>query len=168
MWDLLDLGDDDNFQKEDSALPRPYRNINLGQNALSAPQESGIFGPGPGRYSLAQAVVDHKAGSYAAPGLWQIGFGLSDIKIWDRIEYSLGLAYGQGTYNHELPQEYRMGLTTKDSYLEARLDQRYQVYENLAAIMELGYATLDLDPEIWGPEKEEDAYLMTFGLSYEF
>lgn len=164
IWGMYATGDENNPPAHDIAIPKPFHS--LGFQTASQPffQSRGLNNPS--HYSLAQAVVDHETQSYSPPGLWQIGFGLSEISIMDNLKYSIGLAYGRGTYDQT--GEYRKGLTKKDSYIEARLDQRYHFYENLAAILELGYASLDLDPEIWGEDLEENAYLMTFGLSYEF
>lgn len=164
IWGMYAIGDENKPREQDIAIPKPFHSLGFQTTSQPFIQSSALNNPS--HYSLAQAVVDYETQSYSPPGLWQIGFGLSEISIMDNLKYSIGLAYGRGTYDQT--GEYRKGLTKKDSYIEARLDQRYHFYENLAAILELGYASLDLDPDVWGEDLEENAYLMTFGLSYEF
>ncbi len=156
VWGAYSLIDMDASLREDPL--RPLRSF--------APEpETGAFSPasGPGGQSLASQLMHRNLDGETPERVWQIGFGVSGITYLDRWESSFGLAYGSGLYDEDLPEEYRQGLTRRDSFIEASAEQRYQAYENLAAVLELGYASLDLEED-----EEERAYLMGLGVEYDF
>lgn len=149
--------------QQGKTLPMALRNLNFTPGMLSGPDSPGLAG-----YSLVEALAEQESQGFYSTGQWQVGIGIRDISILQGLEYSLDLTYGKGTHNQDPSLEPIRGLSSEDSFLEARVDQRYRIYENLAAILELGYASLDLDPEIWGEDPQDNAYLMSFGLNYEF
>jgi hypothetical protein len=58
--------------------------------------------------------------------------------------------------------EYAFGLT---------FDHKYMIYENLAAIIETGWAHAEFQKSVWGPRlnnKAQDAWRVAFGLQYKF
>jgi hypothetical protein len=129
---------------------------------------AGLDGEVSGGYSLARALVQSRTRGNSPPKMWQLGLGIKGIHYLDRWESSFGLAYGRGLYDRDLPEQYRKGLSRRDSYIEARMEHRYQAYENLAAAMEFRYASLDLDSKRWEEEQEENGYLMNVKYDFSF
>jgi len=116
--------------------------------------DGGAFGPGVGlgtRTAFAgsnylRALLDDfdpmafQAGQ-GAVGLWALGFALLDIKSMDKLSHEFVTYYARGT-NHR--NNWNL-LTTEDSYREVNLNTTYQMYENLAIILELAYGKVELD-----------------------
>jgi hypothetical protein len=70
---------------------------------------------------------------------------------------------------------YTMGrdLTTNEYILGANLDTKYMIYDNLAAVMETGWAHGQFQSSVWGhrlanKSREGDAWKIAFGLTYKF
>ncbi len=112
-------------------------------------------------------------------GVWSLGIALKDISVVNNLSSTLALEYGKGTTNKNLiknaiaagtaPAAMTGYLTTKDSYFQMRLDSKYKIYENLAAILELGYAKFNMDDNVWGKDYMNDgAYGIAFGFKYKF
>ena len=66
-------------------------------------------------------------------------------------------------------------LTDKDHAFEVNFDHKYQIYENLAAVLELGYINMDLDRSTWkrnvstnGHHKTDDAWKAQLSFQYKF
>ncbi len=83
---------------------------------------------------------------YALPlqgptGKMALGLKVTDISLMDKLTHKFLVAYYQGT-NHKDSGAF---FTTKENAWEVNFDTSYQMYENLAAIVELGYIDLDLD-----------------------
>ena len=121
-------------------------------------------------YAIAQGYPD---------GIWLIGFALKDISLVENLKSTFAVEYGQGTVDSDLIKKYgkkwvanygqAVTFTDEDSFVQVMLDSKYKIYENLAAVLELGYASLDMDEDTWGKDyKEDDAYLVTFGFTYDF
>jgi hypothetical protein len=105
-----------------------------------------------------------------ASGKMAIGLKLKDISFMDKLTHTAQVVYYQGTNNKE-----NVGLfTTKDKAWEVNFDTKYQVYENLAAILELGYINLDLDERflVKGEEAielaDDASWKAAFGFRYRF
>ena len=97
-------------------------------------------------------------------GLWTVGLVLDNISFVEKLSHKLVLAYAQGTSDEDSPAKF----TEEDSGFEAYLVNKYMIYENLAAINELGYFS-------GSSEKLEDddydldaSYFATIGLAYKF
>lgn len=112
-------------------------------------------------------------------GLWLIGFALKDISLIENLKSTFAIEYGQGTIDSDLvkkhgttylPQHSGVAFTDEDSFVQIALDSQYKIYENLSAVLELGYAHLDMDDSTWGQKDylDDDAYLATFGFVYNF
>jgi hypothetical protein len=105
-------------------------------------------------------------------GLWTVGLVLDNISFVENLSHSLTLAYGQGTSDEDAAyynKNSRMVLTEKDSVWEVYLVNKYMIYENLAAINELGYfkASSDLYDDATG-EDLDASYFATVGFQYKF
>ena len=59
-------------------------------------------------------------------------------------------------------------LTTKDHAWEVNFDHQYEIYENLTAVLELGYINLHLDSDTWTDHKTDDAWKAQVMFQYHF
>ncbi|QLA18929.1 outer membrane homotrimeric porin [Desulfolutivibrio sulfoxidireducens] len=62
-------------------------------------------------------------------------------------------------------------LTVEEYVIGVSFDHKYMIYENLAAILETGYAHGSFQKSVWGPrltEKASDAWRVALGLQYKF
>lgn len=102
-------------------------------------------------------------------GMWLIGFALKDISLVENLKSTFAVEYGKGTSDKKAAGSMVGELTEEDSFVQAMLNSKYNIYENLAAVLELGYAKLDMDEDVWGKDyADEPAYLVTFGFTYDF
>jgi hypothetical protein len=92
-------------------------------------------------------------------GIWTVGLKLTDITFVDKLSHNLTLAYAEGTADKNAG----VGFDEKDSAWEMYFVNKYMIYENLAAINELGYFA----PSLKGVS-EDDSYFATVGFSYKF
>jgi hypothetical protein len=100
----------------------------------------------------------------------------------DRLEHTLAFAYSQGTHDEDLFADAMsqdeldvfkdarwQEFTDEDSVYEITLHNTYHIYENLKAVLEFGYASLDMEEDIWGDDyRDEDVLVSSLGLSYSF
>lgn len=94
-------------------------------------------------------------------GLWTIGLILADINFVEKLSHQLTIAYAEGTSDKDAG----VAFDEKDSAWEVYFVNKYMIYENLAAINELGYFAPDFDDA----GREDDAsYFATVGFSYKF
>lgn len=100
-------------------------------------------------------------------GLWTVGLVLDKISFVENLSHTLTLAYGQGTSDKW--EDTGMFFTEEDSCWEVYLVNKYMIYENLAAINELGYfkASSELYDEVRG-EDLDASYFATVGFQYKF
>lgn len=115
-------------------------------------------------------------------GTWGVGIQLADMSFIEDLRHTIRVAYIQGTNDHKLVQngvhedlmlDYDgVYMTTKDSAIEVNFDHTYQIYENLTAVLELGYINLDLDTKTWrntdSGHKTDDAWKAQVMLNYSF
>ncbi|MEF3697437.1 outer membrane homotrimeric porin [Desulfolutivibrio sp.] len=62
-------------------------------------------------------------------------------------------------------------LTVDEHVIGVSFDHKYMIYQNLAAIIETGYAHGSFQKSVWGPRlvnKASDAWRVAFGLQYKF
>jgi hypothetical protein len=101
-----------------------------------------------------------------AVGLWALGAALRDISFVEDLSHEFVATYARGT-NHK---NNAMLMTTKDSYWEVDFNTRWQMYENLAVLLELAYGKADLDD--MGAARDDLAkdalYRGVLGMVYEF
>lgn len=97
-------------------------------------------------------------------GLWTIGLVLDNISFVDKLSHKLVLAYARGTSDEDSAALF----TKEDSGVEVYLVNKYMIYENLAAINELGYFSASCD-DLDDKDYDLDAsYFATVGFSYKF
>ncbi|MDO9584503.1 MAG: outer membrane homotrimeric porin [Desulfomicrobium sp.] len=93
-------------------------------------------------------------------GIWTVGLKLDKISFVDKLSHALTIAYAEGTSDKDAGRNF----DEKDSAWEVYFVNQYMIYENLAAINELGYFA----PNLKGVSGEDDSYFATIGFSYKF
>ena len=115
--------------------------------------------------------------SASGAGTWGIGLQLADISFIESLKHTLRVAYIKGTNDAAMAKEIsynpaRSGnglyLTDEDSAWEVNFDHTYNIYENLALIVEMGYIKADLDEDTWNQKEFDDAMKLGFNLKYSF
>lgn len=122
-------------------------------------------------------------------GTWGVGIQLADISFIEDLKHTIRVAYYRGTNdadniksNNRNPNgrylQYaadRFYLTDDDYVWEVNFDHQYKIYENLTAVLELGYLRLHSDKDTWGGSrpgsglKENDnAYKAQIAFRYSF
>ncbi|WP_320169638.1 outer membrane homotrimeric porin [Maridesulfovibrio sp.] len=118
-------------------------------------------------------------------GFWTIGLALENISFLDKLSHDLIFLYGKGTNDKDLIQNAAAGgltnisadgkfLTTKDQFFEIDFNTNYQIYDELAAIVEFGYVDVDLDRGVWDSYdtnrdgKDDPMLKFAVGLVYKF
>ena len=98
-------------------------------------------------------------------GLWTVGLVLDDITFVENLSHKLVIAYGQGTSDEDTG----VAFTEEDDCWEVYFVNKYMIYENLAAINELGYfqASSELYDDIEGDDLDA-SYFATVGFQYKF
>ncbi|MDR2124150.1 MAG: outer membrane homotrimeric porin [Desulfovibrio sp.] len=93
-------------------------------------------------------------------GTWGIGVQLADISFIEDLSHTLRFAYYKGTNSsegvrnngYESVFKYDsdgLYLTDKDHVFEVNFDHSYAIYENLTAVLELGWLHLSADRDTW-------------------
>ena len=92
-------------------------------------------------------------------GTWGFGAQIADMSFVDKLSHTFRVAYYRGTNDPNVPNMVdsmpflisgeSVYMTTDDWAFEVNFDHKYQIYENLAAIVELSYIHLDLDESTW-------------------
>lgn len=99
-------------------------------------------------------------------GTWGIGAQIKNISFLEDLKHTLRVTYWGGT-NAPSMAKYMIGnngthskgwdsiddsmmyLTTQDSLVEINVDSVYKIYENLEAVVELGYVVNGMDTSLW-------------------
>ena len=132
----------------------------------------------PGTYSIG---TDSAVGTTGA-GTWGVGIQFADISFIEDLTHVVRLAYYRGTNDSDVIKKgfggsdddmpYTGGegqyLTTKDWALEVNFDHEYQIYENLTAIVELGYIHLKMDDDVWDETRNNNAWKAQLLFNYSF
>ena len=162
-------GDDWEDVRDDGQLGRmPY----LGTDTTFNPTTFGFHG-GYNGISSDQYV------SRTGTGLWGIGIQVADVSFIEDLSHTLRVAYYRGTNDNDVVKNGwnlnlrdALYLTDKDDAIEVNFDHKYKIYENLTAVLELGYIHLDLDRSTWGRgwagKKTEDAWKAEVLFRYSF
>lgn len=109
------------------------------------------------------------------PGFWLAGAALRKIQFIEKLShdvivyYAKGVAdtagFGVGGVDVATGRSNLPALTSDDSYLEVDFNHRYQIYESLAALVELAYGKPSFDDDTL----PDDAVMKaTFGFQYNF
>lgn len=101
-------------------------------------------------------------------GTWGLGLQLRDLTFMEDMTHTLRVVYWGGTNNPSMikqtndPQAWRnddgIYLTTLDHLVELNLDTNYKIYENLEAVVELGYIFNGVDRDAWRKHSAEKSY----------
>lgn len=101
-------------------------------------------------------------------GTWGLGVQLSDLTFMEGLSHTLRAVYWGGTNSPAMirqtmsPQAWSQGdglyLTTLDHLVEFNVDTKISIYENLEAVVELGYIVNGLDRGAWRKHSEEKSY----------
>ncbi len=90
--------------------------------------------------------------------IWAIGFRLKDLTFMENLSHTFTAYYAKGTSD-----DGTFWFDEDDALIEINVDSKYQIYDELAAYVELGYISLDLDGVDTDP-----AYKCALGLKYDF
>ncbi|TIH12161.1 hypothetical protein D0S45_18845 [Marinifilum sp. JC120] len=123
-------------------------------------------------------------------GFWTVGLSLEKISFFEKLSHDIHLLYIQGTNDKDLIKSATAGvtntniaadgnfLTTKDNAFEVDFNTNYQIYDELAAIVEFGYVNMNLDKNVWENSpvtgaaaragKDADCLKFAVGLVYKF
>ena len=163
--------------------------------------DGGSFGPttfgSAGTYGIGTEGAIMGSGA----GTWGIGLQFADVTFIEDLSHTLRFAYYRGTNDPELIRKGyvtnesgdvmvgvandsryatdAMYLTRKDSVFEINFDHSYKIYDNLTAVLELGYLHLKADRDVWkhqstkagisGQRDESDnAWKAELNFRYEF
>jgi hypothetical protein len=99
-------------------------------------------------------------------GTWGIGIQLAEISFIEDLTHTLRFAYYKGTNSSEgvrnngYSSVFKYGsdglyLTDKDHVFEVNFDHSYAIYENLTAVLELGWLHLSADRDTWQDANED-------------
>jgi hypothetical protein len=118
-------------------------------------------------------------------GSWGLGATLDNISFVEKLSHRLTFNYVRGTNSARAIRSlnsllgsnpyFIMGrdLTVNESVLGANFDTKYMIYENLAAILETGWAHGDFQSSVWGRRlthkaRGGDTWKVAFGFKYKF
>lgn len=115
----------------------------------------------------------------SASGLGTMGLGLqvADMSFIDSLKHTLRVAYIRGTNDKDIKQVgggkvkrygYQPYWTEKDSFFEVNLDSTWSIYENLAAVVELGGLLPDLGSETKKTGGYEDDFAWRAQVTFRF
>jgi len=98
-------------------------------------------------------------------GLWTVGLVLDKISFVENLSHKLVIAYAQGTSDEDTN-----AFTEEDDLWEVYFVNKYMIYENLAAINELGYfqASSEGYEDINNGDDLDSSYFATVGFQYKF
>jgi hypothetical protein len=118
-------------------------------------------------------------------GSMGLGASLNNITFMEKLSQRVTFVYVRGNNTARSIRNlnallgsnpyFTMGrdLTTNESIYSANIDSTYQIYENLAAVMETGWAHGDFQQGVWGRRlvhkaESGDAWKVAFGFTYKF
>lgn len=98
--------------------------------------------------------------------MWAIGLKLKDISFVEDLSHTFTIYYAQGTSDKD--GWYGATFAEDDSLIEVNFDSKYQIYDELAAYLELGYVNFDWDDKDIHADNREDGYKAALGIKYDF
>ena len=153
----------------------------LGRMPIIGPQG---FGPTSFGFDGAFGIADGAIVSNTGIGTWGLGVQIADMSFYEDLSHTVRFSYYRGTNDHEILNNHgaegpamQFGdgwyMTDKDYAFEVNFDHTYQIYENLAAVLELGYIHMHLDKEAWrnvgpGYNKTDGAWKAQLSFQYTF
>ena len=118
-------------------------------------------------------------------GAMGLGASLDNMSFIEKLTHRLTYTYMRGNNSPNAIRAlntamgsnpyFVMGrdLTTNEYAMGVNFDTKYMIYENLAAVMETGWAHGQFQTSVWGhrlaeKSREGDAWKVAFGLTYKF
>jgi hypothetical protein len=103
---------------------------------------------------------DYSFAQYTPHGIWKLGLGLQGFSFLPNLSHDIGVTYVQGTHdkdfgsaldgsNYVATATADVELTDEDSAWELRWYSQYDINENLYLALDLGYASMDMDGDVW-------------------
>lgn len=144
------------------------------------------FAPTTFGFDGAWGIASGNALGMTGTGTWGAGIQVAEMSFIEDLTHTIRFAYIQGTNDSKIVKRGRheriafaddFYLTDKDHAFEINFDHQYQIYENLAAVLELGYINLDLDKNTWKHRdgvnnnyghKTDDAWKAQLSFQYTF
>jgi hypothetical protein len=143
---------------------------------------------GPGNSFLfddSQELVKNSNMGMSPVGAWGLGASLDNMRFLEKLTHRFTFIYLQGTNSSKAIRDcnalmgsnpyFIMGrdLTEGEHVLGLNFDNKYMIYENLAAIVETGWAHGDFKQSVWGRRLVNqagngDVWKLSLGLSYKF
>jgi hypothetical protein len=118
---------------------------------------------GEGNYIQGDSSV--RENKLATLPMWALGLKLKDINFMEDLSHTFTIYYAQGTND----KAYKTStFCEEDSLIEVNFDTKYQIYDELAAYLELGYITIDWDDTTAHAGDPEDVYRAALGIKYDF
>ena len=101
----------------------------------------------------------------AACPIWALGLKLKNISLVEDLSHTFTIYYAKGTSDSDsIYGGDDDGLISEDdSFVEVNFDSKYQIYDELAAYLELGYINFDMDDD-----SIDNAYKAALGIRYDF
>ncbi len=144
------------------------------------------WGPGNGfLFDDSQKLVKDSNMGMSPVGSWGFGASLNNISFIEKLSHRLTFMYVGGTnsarairtLNEALGSNpyFRMGrdLTVNEYVLGVNFDNKYMINQNLAFLVETGWAHGEFQQSVWGHRmvnqaRNGDVWKVSFGLSYKF
>lgn len=151
--------------------------------------DDGGFGPTTfGFDGSGVGISNDNVVSNTGVGTWGIGVEMANMSFIDDLSHTIRVAYYMGTNDSKLVKnnpgsfskrmnnvfylDERAYMTDKDYAIEVNFDHKYQIYENLAAFLELGYVHMDYDKKTWKNtdfgHKTDDAWKAQLAFQFKF
>ncbi len=109
-----------------------------------------------------------------ANGLMGFGFKLKDIQFMDKLTHDFNFVWVQGTNDKKtVKSDYTpkiQYMTEEDSAMAVEFNSAYALYDNLTALVELGYINPDFDSDVYdnADDYDENAWKAAVGFSYSY
>lgn len=101
-------------------------------------------------------------------GMWSVGLQLLDISFVDKLSHELTIAYMKGTGSLDVDGTDVSYFTKEDSAFEIYLMNKYMIFENLAAIVELDYFKANLEDRNGAESVDDASAYIAAGFQYKF
>ncbi len=115
-------------------------------------------------------------------GTWGVGLQLKNVSFIEDLSHTFRVAYWGGTNSTDMAKYVGNAfadvggggfyLTTSDYLVEFNLDTTYQIYENLQAVVQLGYIINGVSEDTWdfvgNSETRRDGYKAGVFFNYSF
>ena len=148
-------GDDENTFKDGKIGRMPVLGNDGGSFGPTSFGSAGYYGIN--QFSNSGTIIG------TGTGTWGVGIQLADISFIEDLKHTIRVAYYKGTNNPDNfkyrynPYGYFLQyaadgfyLTDNDHVWEVNFDHQYKIYENLTAVLELGWLRLHADKQTWG------------------